>query len=414
MKKYAIATLFIIFLLPIMAFAQEEDNPTPWQFNGFVDTYHAVRRQSPHNFMSSRTRFRGELQKAYGKSSMFVSFNLNQNSLLKEWNNFELREAYFNYTAERWGLRAGRQLIIWGNADAMRITDLVSPMDMTEFLARDYDDIRMPVEAIKFNYFVGAMTLELVYIPVFKGFVLPTDPKNPWSMKIPQTEGISTILAEEKKPELNFKNGEIGGRMAFALPGIDFSLSGLYTWNKMPTFEKSFHNGVLTIQPTYHRMTFVGFDLSKPLGQFVLRAESAYNFNKHFAMKTPNGIPSQRSNTWNYLAGLDWYAPKDWMLSVQYLDEVIFKHFPNMENDKHTQLMTINVSKSMMNNSLKLSNFVYADIVNGGFFNRFSTDYSLTDQIHLLVGYDHFYGDKGIFSIYKDNSQFWMKAKYSF
>ena len=83
--------------------------------------------------MSSRTRVRGEVGKHFGKSSLFVSLNATYNAILKERTGFELREAYLDHTENHWGLRAGRQLVIWGAADGVRITDLVSPMDMTEF-----------------------------------------------------------------------------------------------------------------------------------------------------------------------------------------------------------------------------------------------------------------------------------------
>ncbi|PID68975.1 MAG: hypothetical protein CR968_00400 [Flavobacteriia bacterium] len=412
MKPHKIIIIWLlVVLLPINALSQTEDNKV--QINGFVDTYHAMRTKSPNDYMSSRTRFRGEVEKAFGKSSMFVSFNLNQNSLLKERNGFELREAYFDYTASHWSLRAGRQLIIWGVADGMRITDLVSPMDMTEFLARDYDDIRMPVEALKFNYFRGTMKAELVYVPVFKGFILPTNPKNPWAVSMPAISDIPLIILEDDKPEMTLKNFEIGGRMVFNLPGIDFSLATLYTFNKMPVFAKTMQNNMLYIQPQYKRMTFVGGDFSKPLGQFVLRGEMAFNLNKHFSSQNPY-VETVKRNTANYLIGVDWFAPSEWLLSVQFSDETVFNHSEDLEVKQHSPLLTFNVSKSIINSTLKLSDFVYADLQNEGFFSRFSADYALSDQIHVLGGYDHFEGDQGMFGFYKNNSEVWIKAKYSF
>ena len=60
---------------------------------------------------------------------------------------------------------------------------------------------------------------------------------------------------------------EYGGRLSFFLSGIDFSLSALHTWNKMPVM----HNGI----GEYKRMTMIGGDLSVPAGQFVIRSEVA-------------------------------------------------------------------------------------------------------------------------------------------
>ncbi len=410
MKKITI-TLALIFA-SILAFSQDDNK---LQINGFIDTYHAMRVKSPNDFMSSRTRFRGELQKAFGKSSMFVSFNLNQNSILKELNGFELREAYFDYSTDNWSFRAGRQLVIWGSADGMRITDLVSPMDMTEFLARDYDDIRMPVEALKFQYFKGAMKLELVYVPIFKGFILPTSPKNPWAMTMPAPPNMQLKMMPAKEPDHTFENSEFGGRLTFNLSGIDFSLAGLHTFDKMPVFVTTADQTGLQITPTYNRMTFVGGDFSKPLGQFVLRGEMAFNINKHFAVKSKQ-LPTkfEKHNTINALLGMDWYAPNQWMLSLQVANDAVLDYNDNLVKDKNSSLMTFNISKSLLNSTLKLSDFIYFDLNNSGFFNRFSADYSLSDQIHFMIGYDHFEGDKGMFGIYKNNSEVWLKAQYSF
>ncbi len=407
-KAYSV---FVFLLFSITIFSQTDDSKL--QMNGFVDTYHALRTKSPNDFMSSRTRFRGELQKAYGKSSMFVSFNVNQNSILKELNGFELREAYFDYSSKHWSLRAGRQLIIWGSADGMRITDLISPMDMTEFLARDYDDIRLPVEALKFQYFRGVMKLELVYVPIFKGFVLPTNPKNPWAMSMSAPNGVPLAMQAEKKPDLTFENGEFGGRLTFNLSGIDCSLAGLYTYDKMPVFMANFQSGGIAVTPEYRRMTFVGGDFSKPLGQFVIRGEGAFSINKSFATKQfPTQL--QKHHTVNTLLGVDWYAPKEWMLSVQIANNAILDYDKVLSEEENTNLLTFNISKSLLNSTLKLSDFIYSDLNNGGFFNRFSVDYALSDQIHLLIGYDHFEGDKGMFGMFKNNSEVWIKAKYSF
>jgi hypothetical protein len=117
---------------------------------GFVDTYHAVRVKSPNDFLSSRTKLRLEALSTMdeGKASAFVSFNLQHNNILSDKTGFELREAYVEYVSDKWDLRVGRQIIVWGKADGIQIIDLISPLYLTEFLARDYDDIRTSVEAL--------------------------------------------------------------------------------------------------------------------------------------------------------------------------------------------------------------------------------------------------------------------------
>ena len=140
--------LSVFLFCPVHGVWGQGAGESSWQLKGLVDTYHAFRSEKPNDWMSSRTRLRGEVGKNFAGSSLFVSFNATYNALLKERTGFELREAYLDHRQEHWGFRLGRQLVIWGAADGVRITDLVSPMDMTEFLAQDYDDM------IVFNNFI--------------------------------------------------------------------------------------------------------------------------------------------------------------------------------------------------------------------------------------------------------------------
>lgn len=393
--------IILALLLGLPLSIQAQNLGDGFDVKGFVDTYHAIRTEKPGDLMSSRTRLRAEISKSFDQSSFFLSFNLNQNSLFKDRNGFELREAYFDYTSTKWNLRAGRQIIIWGAADGLRITDQISPMDMSEFLARDYDDIRMPVEALRLSYLLKNVKIELVYIPIFKSYILSNDIKNPWSFLPQKIKGHSLLLQEEIRPSKTVKNGELGGRITFNLPSIDFSLSALHTFNKMPVYTQARQNKKILMYPSYHRMTMLGADLSKPFGNFVFRLEAAYNINKAYVSeKEPWEV--KQHNIVNALLGIDWYPAHEWTISCQY------------NRDDKNSLLTANLSKKLLNSSLKLSNFLYYDLSHDSFFNRLSGDYELTDQIHLIAGYDLFHGNKGLFGRYKHNSELFFKAKYSF
>ena len=75
---------------------------------------------------------------------------------------------------------------------------------------------------------------------------------------------------------------------------------------------------------------------------------------------------------------------------------------------------TFSISKALLRETLTLSTFGYVGLGNTDLFNRISVDYSLTDGMHLEAGIDIFAGDEGAFGQYKDNTEVWFKAKYSF
>ena len=81
---------------------------------------------------------------------------------------------------------------------------------------------------------------------------------------------------------------------------------------------------------------------------------------------------------------------------------------------RHNSLLTLCVSKKLLDSNLQLSDFTYFDLNHKGWFSRFTADYALNDHIHLLAGYDWFGGSEGMFGPYKHNSEVWAKAKYCF
>lgn len=385
-----ILSLFALLLciVPRPASAQDEDSLRVG-VKGFVDTYHALRTESPNDWMSSRTRVRGEVTLEKGHTGAFVSANLVYNAILKDRTGFQLREAYAYYSDEHWDLRAGRQIIAWGVADGLRLTDIISPMDYTEFLAQDYDDIRIPVGGLRLRYSREKWCAELVVVPVSSFFELPTDDTNPWSVgPIP--------IGDE--PSHRLCNMEYGGRLSFFLSGIDFSLSALHTWNKQPV--------ICGGMGQYRRMTMLGADCSLPLGRFVLRGEVAEYLNEAQAAASQD-VP--RAASTNALLGIDWYAGNEWSLSAQYAHKYV-----SSGERRNTGLATFRISKDLLRNTLALQSFAYIDVTNGGIYNRLSADYALNDQLHATLGYDYFHADRGSFTVYDNNSEVFLKLKYSF
>jgi len=383
---------------------------------GFVDTYHAVRVKEPQDYLSSRTRIRMEMDAEGEDASVFASCNVIKNHILPSQDGFELREAYLEYVADSWDLRVGRQLIIWGKADGVEITDIISPKDYTEFLARDYDDIRTPVDALKLRYLRDKMNVEFIWVPIFQSAILPVG-DNPWALKADIPADLEISYEDPVVPKSKLENSEFGGRVSFYLPGVDLAFSSLYTWDKVPTMNQTLTENSetqhLTIQPEHHRLTFVGFGVSVPYRSFVFRGEAAFFKGKRFEPEAPSD-ELLKQNTINWLFGVDWYPGNEWMVSGQFAHFLILDYNEKLKDDEHELLATFNVSKNLLRNTLKLSTSGYVGINDSELFNRSSIDYELADGLHFLTGIDVFVGDEGAFGQYKDNTEVWVKAKYSF
>ncbi len=404
-KKLSLALSFVVFALS--AHAQDE---LSLQLNGFVDSYHALQLQSPQQIMSSRTRLRLEMRANYGEASLFSSVNLAYNGIIENQTGAFLREAYFDYAGKFLEVKAGRQIVTWGVADGLRLTDLISPMDYTEFMANDYDDIRVPVNAINLKYPGESFSAEVVFVPVPEYFVIPTSDDNPWQMPVPN--GMRMDLSDT--PAKHIKNSEVGGRFRFFLENLDFSLTALHTFNKSPVTIVNFdpETKSAVIKGVYEPMNVIGGDVSIPAGEIVIRGEVAVYFGEPIALK--NSMDYWFRKSFNGLIGIDWYAGNNWTIMAQYMHKVIMDYRDVLGMEQNTSMITARISKEVLNNTLKFSVYGMFDVDNVGFYVRPAADYLLNDQITLSLGADWLGGRRGTFETYKKNTQIWVKGKFFF
>jgi hypothetical protein len=393
--------LFLLSLVSITLYAADIS------YKGFIDHASSLQLKKQGRFQTSKTRARLGFEASKDDSFLFISLDAIYNPIVESQTEVNLHEAYADYVSEKWDIRVGRQIIIWGKADGLRITDLISPTDSSEFMAFEFDDMRMPVNAIKFRLLYDNANLELVGIPVFTAGKLPgTD--SPWYIG-------SNISADEyitTKPLTNYQSVEGAAKLSLFQPGVDLVFSAMYLWDDFPFSTLKNENGTTILQSKYYRIAVFGIEAAVPIDSFVLRSEAALYTQKKF--QSSDLLSLYEKPMVNWLLGLDWYPGNNWTLSMQLSGTDIFDYDVNISNKKHTYLSTLNIQKKVFRETLTLSNMLYAGLNGTDIMERVSMDYALTDEFHLSTGIDLFFGNSDTFGRYKDNSQIWFKTKYSF
>jgi hypothetical protein len=56
-----------------------------------------------------------------------------------------VRELYLDYNLDKTYLRLGKQQVVWGTADGIKLLDIINPVDMREFSQNTMEDSRIPV-----------------------------------------------------------------------------------------------------------------------------------------------------------------------------------------------------------------------------------------------------------------------------
>ncbi|MTI60097.1 MAG: hypothetical protein FH762_09005 [Firmicutes bacterium] len=396
--------LIVVSLLLVVFFISGNGLAQGLEFDGFLESYYSIKLKDDHDFIGERSRLRLNLRNSSENIYMFASLNGVSNRILEgDELEVEIHEAYFEYTQPLWDLKVGRQIYSWGKADGVRITDILSPCDYSEYITRDFDEIRIPVDSVKYRYLFPMADLELVWIPSFTEAVYPEDDDNPWYVE----RDMDINPTEEVEDELG--NSELAGRLSFYLNGVDFSFSTAYLWDDEPAYHKT---GVNTYTPEYHRLRFYGLDLSKPVNDFVIRFESAYYQGKYFSADNNCGLLER--DYLHSLSGVDWYPGSNWTVTAQLASKHIFDYEDEIKEDQNQTIMTLNLSKDFFRETLELANMIYYEPDEQDGFNRISLDYAVSDNLHFMTGIDYFFGDEGEFANYDDNDSLWVKVKYDF
>ncbi len=390
-----------------------------YELNGFVDTFQSIKQNEPNDFLSSRTKVHleswvtGEIDELSAFASVYAAYN----GVYYDETELDIWEVFVDYSAENWDLRLGKQTIIWGKADGIAITDIVSPKDYTEFLIRDFDDIRIPVTALKWKYISDNFDIEIIYLPLIEKSILPPD-DCPWSVKAETSKFINIEYENEELPRSTFENGEIAVKYNRYGRGIDYSISIFRTWDDLPVFhrEVSFSGSMININvtPRFHRLTVAGGDIAWAKREFVVRGEATFCSGKHFEPENPLSEKIYENNSLNMLAGVDYTPGNNWMFTAQLADMYILNYEDEIMNDEHSKTGTLSISKKLLHETLEPSLMCYFGLNDGDGFMRFSVDYAVTDDFHMIAGIDIFYGDEGRMGMYDDNDGIFLKVKYSF
>jgi len=59
-------------------------------------------------------------------------------------NELELREFYVEFPSDNFYFTLGKQQVVWGKADGLKVLDIVNPQSYREFILEDFDDSRIP------------------------------------------------------------------------------------------------------------------------------------------------------------------------------------------------------------------------------------------------------------------------------
>ncbi len=378
-----------------------------------------------------------------------------------------LRECYFDIYTDKLDIRAGKQQVVWGTADGVRILDLVNPLDYREWTLRNYVETRIPLWMINAEgelLMDGHLQLLLIpdyepnyYAPAGAPFTLRTvaigaRAINDW------TQFGGTVQSIDEEPGKKFENTKIGLRWQHVIGGWDYTLNYLHTYDFASAYYTAagfiwnpFLNrpvpGRLVLNRRAEQIEIFGGSFSKTLTEgfladllkgWTLRGEFAYI--KGGAMNY--GYDETIAGTvdvdqYNYCLGFDRNFWTNWLFSYQFIQFIVDKaeDYPEFyvnafgvqtrtRNtllfgptrgglDTMTTMMTLKVATDFMHERLKPEVLVLY-----GFDNDWrvspKVSFEINDEWAIAAGLHVFSGDdQGLNGQFDKNDQLYVETTYN-
>jgi hypothetical protein len=404
------------------------------ELHGQVESLQALPFSKDLRLNDSRNAFTAEISAFAGEASAFVSLSAEYNGVSPDRTGFTLGEAWFDWGAGGFSLRLGRQLVSWGAADGLILTDMVCPQNLTAFAGLDFAGSRLAVDGLKLRYGFQALAIEFLWLPLFSPARLPEEYNPLYAVLFPTSVDMGgTALPVSLKggalPK-TIADGEYGLRLSWYTSAVDFSVMGFYGWNDIPFMGKNLAGGFpptgIELSPEYERTVTAGVDASIPIDDFLLRLETAWTGGGRyerpvadiaatlFGGQTERPVEKQRLQL---LAGVDW-NPSGWSLSAQYYEDLLPDAYSGgTKRPWRKNGLSLRVARSFFRETLSLSAWYYLDLVDFDSVGSVSVTYALTDAIGLSLGSDFFTGGidgRGSYAAYKDLSGVWVKGVFRF
>lgn len=329
----------------------------------------------------------------------------------------ELREFYADISIDDIYIRVGKQQIVWGQADGLKVLDVVNPQSFREFILDDFDSSRTPLWSLSAQIPVGELVAEFVWVPDTTYHDVPERDayfaiRSPLLI-LPPTPGKAVVVEEADRPNRVFADSDVGLNLTALVGSWDLSLNYLYQYNNLPATMFAEDIDTVFISSQYFRTHMIGGSFSTSAGDFTFRGEVAYFTDRAFTIDrtvAPSG--NVRTGEFSYVLGVDWTGLSDTFASVQLFQSYLPSYTQGTIRDRWESNMTFLIRRTFNHDQTKAEIRGVTGLNRGDGYVEFSIDHDLSDTLTIGARAVIFYGDRfGLLGQFSEKDFFVLSAK---
>ena len=319
----------------------------------------------------------------------------------------EFDEVYFSTSlTDTLDVKLGRQVVVWGKADNVRVTDILNPLDNRTPGMVDIKYRRLPVIMSKLDYYIGNWNINGLILhevrfdkqPVFNSDFFP---------------GTTPRPAEDIPSDFALDNKQYGLAVNGIFSGWDLSLYQAWVYDNRAHL--STENGYS--QLIHNRVSMTGFTTNMASGNWLFKAEGAWWSGLEFA-----ATDSETFSRIDLMAGIEYTGFSETVLSLETVNRHIVHFDPRLEtapdySQRDEQQTVFMATRDFLNDTLtvKLLCSLFGSFGDDGAFERLQLDYDLDDHSTITGGIILYQaGDAYAFSEVDNNDRIFLEYSFAF
>ncbi len=288
----------------------------------------------------------------------------------------ELRDGYIRGTlTDHLDIKIGRQIVVWGKSDSLRVVDLLNPLDFREPWLADIENLRLPVTMLKTDFYYAAWNLSAILIPEIRFNKMPAFGGDFYLGEDPP---LSEIIPE------NIRNQEFALALNGTFSGWDLSFYAARVYEDLP-YQQTQQNATPTLE--HSRINMAGGATNLVLGHWLFKSEAALIDN----LILSNGKEPFRR--FDIMFGVDYAGIQNIIYSVEAVNrrllnyDLVLQQSPDFIQKNESQI-AFRYTGNFFREKLQLVALasLFGPSVDDGAFYRGSAEYEIMDAFSIMIG----------------------------
>ncbi len=320
----------------------------------------------------------------------------------------ELLETYVQGSLLKYlDVKVGRQIVVWGKLDNIRVTDVLNPLNLREIGATDIEDLRLPVNMLKISAYIFNWSLTGIAIPEIRFNKNPEYGSDFYPADLPP--------AHEEKPESGFENMEYALSASSVFSGWDVAFYWADVYSDASHLEKL--PGFFQVELAHARLKLYGAAFDIAYGNWLLSAEAA-----HISGLQYFNTDDETFSRTDVGAGIEFSGFSEATLGIEVVQRYIHDYKDILKNEpdnleKTSTQSVVRLTKTWLNKTLTLTILAsaFGSDFKKGSLQRYELDYDISDNLLVkggLIAYQS--GTTTGFGSIGDNDRLFLEFKYSF